>query len=155
MYKTHAEIYFDRRRPLRVMRIFGIVIVGVVFAAVFSLLFGWLVMLLWNWLMPSLFGIKTITYWQSFGITILAKILLSGVYPHSPHHSPRHLHQRYPRFHRWLQGEEGVFSGYDRFSRDEWKQYHSFWEEEGEAAFEAYLRKQDASPRKDDTMHQK
>jgi hypothetical protein len=34
-----------------------------------------LVMVLWNWLMPAIFGIKTITYFQAMGITWLAQIL--------------------------------------------------------------------------------
>lgn len=37
--------------------------------------FGLAVMLLWNWLMPALFGVVTITYWQSLGLFILCKLL--------------------------------------------------------------------------------
>ena len=39
---------------------------------------GFVVMGLWNWLMPSLFGLKLITYWQAVGLLILSKILFGG-----------------------------------------------------------------------------
>jgi hypothetical protein len=37
--------------------------------------FGFVVMLLWNWLMPNLFGLREISYWQAWGLFLLAKIL--------------------------------------------------------------------------------
>ena len=39
------------------------------------------VMLLWNWLMPILFGVKTISYWQALGILGLSKLLFGGLGP--------------------------------------------------------------------------
>jgi hypothetical protein len=35
---------------------------------------------LWNWLMPGLFGLKLIGYWQAIGLLILSKILFSGLH---------------------------------------------------------------------------
>jgi len=40
--------------------------------------FGFVVMGLWNWLMPALFGLKLIGYWQALGLIILSKILFGG-----------------------------------------------------------------------------
>ena len=37
-----------------------------------------LVMLLWNWLVPAIFGVPGITFFQAAGILILAKILFGG-----------------------------------------------------------------------------
>ena len=37
-----------------------------------------IVMWLWNWLLPEILGVKTITYWQGMGILILSKILFGG-----------------------------------------------------------------------------
>lgn len=42
-------------------------------------LFGWIVMLLWNWLMPDIFGLKQVTYWQAWGIMLLSSILFKGM----------------------------------------------------------------------------
>ena len=48
-------------------------IVGILMLAV--ILFGYPTMLLWNWLMPSLFGLPYITFWKACGINLLASIL--------------------------------------------------------------------------------
>jgi hypothetical protein len=40
---------------------------------------GWLVMLLWNWLMPNLFmGAQQVGYCQALGILLLSKILFGN-----------------------------------------------------------------------------
>ena len=51
---------------------FGILIIAGVFLA------GYVVMGLWNWLMPLMFGLKLITYCEALGILVLAKILFGG-----------------------------------------------------------------------------
>lgn len=45
----------------------------------FGWLFGEIVMHLWNWLMPAIFGLKSITFWQAIGLLILARILVGGL----------------------------------------------------------------------------
>lgn len=47
-------------------------------APLFILLVGWVVMSLWNWLMPVIFGLTVISFWQALGLLILSKILLGG-----------------------------------------------------------------------------
>ena len=39
---------------------------------------GELVLLLWNWLVPSLFGWRPITFWQAIGLLALCRILFGG-----------------------------------------------------------------------------
>ena len=41
----------------------------------FIVLGGTAVMLLWNWLLPMLFGWKLITFWQAVGLLALCRIL--------------------------------------------------------------------------------
>lgn len=48
-------------------------IIGVLILAV--ILFGYPTMLLWNWLMPTIFELPYITFWQACGINLLASIL--------------------------------------------------------------------------------
>jgi len=43
-------------------------------AAVFSVV----MMSLWNWLVPEVFGGRTITFWQALGLLVLSKILFGG-----------------------------------------------------------------------------
>ena len=35
------------------------------------------VYLLWNWVVPTIFGLSEITIWQSFGITLLSRFLFA------------------------------------------------------------------------------
>ncbi|MDR1877278.1 MAG: hypothetical protein LBQ84_06605 [Flavobacteriaceae bacterium] len=39
---------------------------------------GITVMLLWNWLMPAIFGLVAINFWQALGLFALARILFGG-----------------------------------------------------------------------------
>ncbi|HYL67883.1 MAG TPA: hypothetical protein VEX69_01855 [Candidatus Limnocylindria bacterium] len=54
----------------------GFKIAFFVVLAVLALTF--VVMSLWNWLMPGLFGLRVITFWQALGLLVLSKILLGG-----------------------------------------------------------------------------
>jgi hypothetical protein len=58
------------------------VLLGILFAVggiALLALFGWFVMLLWNWLMPDIFGLKQLNYWQAWGLLILCSILFKGI----------------------------------------------------------------------------
>jgi hypothetical protein len=43
------------------------------------ILFTFVVMWLWNWLVPALFKGPVVTYWQTLGLLVLSKILFSGI----------------------------------------------------------------------------
>jgi hypothetical protein len=51
--------------------------IGIV-AIMAVVVFGFIVMSLWNWLGPAVFGAHTITFGQALGILILSKILFGG-----------------------------------------------------------------------------
>jgi hypothetical protein len=44
----------------------------------FTWLFGELVMHLWNWLLPPLFGWRLITFWQALGLLLLSRIFFGS-----------------------------------------------------------------------------
>ena len=46
--------------------------------AVFIAIGGEVVMLLWNWLLPALFGLRQITFWEALGVLALCRILFGG-----------------------------------------------------------------------------
>jgi hypothetical protein len=48
-------------------------------------LLGGLVMLLWNWLVPPIFGWSAIGFWQALGLFLLARILVGGMHGHGDH----------------------------------------------------------------------
>ena len=60
-----------RNRAVKVLKV-------AVFAALFVAVFGFVVMRLWNWLTPALFGWPPIGFWQAIGILVLSKILFGG-----------------------------------------------------------------------------
>lgn len=86
----------------------GMIVGGLALAAAIALLFGLFVMWLWNWLMPELFGFKALTYWQAWGLVVLAHILFKGGTGHEGHRPPwrRKLHERFER-----PSDEGAPSG--------------------------------------------
>lgn len=49
--------------------------------AVFIALGAEIVKLLWNWLLPPLFGWRTIGFWQALGLLVLCRILFGGLAP--------------------------------------------------------------------------
>lgn len=54
---------------------FGHVVLALAAIAGFSAV----VMLLWNWLMPAVFGFTAISFWKAFGLLVLARILFGGM----------------------------------------------------------------------------
>ena len=48
-------------------------VIGMIAIAI--VLLGYPLMLLWNWLMPIIFGLPEFTFWQAIGLNILSTIL--------------------------------------------------------------------------------
>jgi len=42
------------------------------------ILFGGPLMMLWNWLMPTIFGLPYITFWQACGLQLMAALLFKS-----------------------------------------------------------------------------
>lgn len=55
----------------------GFVLLALVVAG-FGLLFSLPVMLLWDWLMPTIFGLKEITWLQAWGVLVLSGFLFKS-----------------------------------------------------------------------------
>lgn len=64
-----------RPRWQRVMIVAPMALAGM---ALFVFIGGELVLRLWNWLTPALFGWKPITFWQAIGLLVLCRILFGG-----------------------------------------------------------------------------
>jgi hypothetical protein len=58
---------------------FFIVPAAIVGMVLFAFIGGELVMQLWNWLLPPLFGWRQLTFWQAFGILALCRILFGRI----------------------------------------------------------------------------
>ncbi len=54
------------------------VLMIIVFAAAAITAFSFIVMGLWNAILPVVLGVKAISFWQALGILVLSKILFGG-----------------------------------------------------------------------------
>ena len=68
----------------------------IVFAALAIGVVGLVVMSLWNWLAPALFGGHAIGFWQALGLFALARLLVGGL-----HGRGGHRHWRHRMAERW------------------------------------------------------
>ena len=63
----------------------------------FAWIFGEVVMHLWNWLMPVLFKLPLIGFWQALGLLVLSRILFGGF----NNHGNQRGNSRRPSAERW------------------------------------------------------
>jgi hypothetical protein len=83
----------------------------------FTAIGGLVVRELWNWLLPSIFGWRQITFWQAVGLLALCRILFGGVGRHGSYssHSRRRVIERWEamtpeereRFRQGMRGRWG------------------------------------------------
>ncbi|HET6558590.1 MAG TPA: hypothetical protein VFG54_14825 [Prolixibacteraceae bacterium] len=63
--------------------------------------FGFITMYLWNWLMPAIFNLPAITFWQTVGLLILSRLLLGGMGGHgkgrNSHRCHREMHEKWEK----------------------------------------------------------
>jgi hypothetical protein len=100
----------ERRKGFWIKR--AIFIPIAIVAGVF--IFGSVVMLLWNALLPAVFGFKVITFWQALGLLVLSKILFGGFRGGHGHH----------RFHGHMQSPGSRFM---HLSPEEREKMRSEW----------------------------
>ena len=107
--------------------IVGWVILGALGIGALAILFGFVIMWLWNWLMPEIFGLTTLTYWQAVGLFILSKILIgTGGGGGKGHKSKKHGQHKC--------NKHGSKKGYSK-----WEHYDNYWKEEGDKSYTAYV----------------
>lgn len=114
-------------------------VLGIAGAFLLGLLFGNLIMWLWNWLMPSLFGLRTIGFWEGLGLFLLAKILFGfgGSSSSSDGDKKCQKHGK-PHHHHHGEGEKRDWK--------DWEYYDDWWEEDGKTAFHAYAERMKKEP---------
>ena len=62
-------------RFIKMMFIIPLAILGML---LFAFIGGEIVLQLWNWLMPPLFGWHALTFWQALGLLALCRVLFGG-----------------------------------------------------------------------------
>jgi uncharacterized membrane protein len=71
----------------------------------FSFIGGEVVRLLWNWLMPPLFGWREITFWQALGLLVLCRILFGG---HGHYRTSSRTSEQRERFRQAIRRRWGI-----------------------------------------------
>lgn len=93
------------------------ILTGLSIAALIAVLFGIVAQWLWNALMPGLFHLPTLTWLQTVGLLLLARLFVG--------HPGGHHHPRGP----W---KRGGFPWHDR------RQFMTWFDAEGKDAFESW-----------------
>jgi hypothetical protein len=113
----------------------GWIFLGIIGFTAFAFLFGAAVMWLWNGLMPTIFHLGVITYWQAVGLAVLGRLLFGSF-----HHGPR-SHGKHG-FGPWKnKGQMHGNTCRDYGHGSKWGYYDQYWNEEGEQAFHDYLKR--------------
>jgi hypothetical protein len=107
-------------------RIAVMAILGVCGAVLLGFLFGLFVKLLWNWLMPDLFNLKEITYWQAVGIVVLAHLIFGSFGTGKGSDSSDKKKSKCEE----KQDSKG--------ETKHWQYYDEWWKQQGKQSFENY-----------------
>ncbi len=135
-YKENIERQMEQKVKYYVTKVVK-VIFFIILGMGIALLVGYIVMRLWNWLMPELFGLQEVGYWQAVGLLILAKIFFGFGGGDGPGGSSKSK-----------KTNSSKKCGSMRRDFSDWKHYDQFWKEEGEQAYKEYLEK--IEPKKED-----
>lgn len=89
------------------------IVAGIVGGAGLAALFGFVLMWLWNGLMPAIFGLPRIGYWQGWGLLILSSMLFKGATPHGGGNREERKRKRMlrERMNECCASEEGTTDG--------------------------------------------
>lgn len=102
---------------------------GLVFGAFFFFGLGWVVMSVWNAVIPAISSLPALTFWQAVGIFVLCRLLVG----------------------RFGGGGRRRHHGHGQSHSHRLDDYEGWWNAEGEAVFRDYLRRRKASG--DDVFH--
>lgn len=140
-----------KRGIKKVLMVIGFVILGIALC----ILFGFVLMWLWNWLMPMIFGLTELTYWQAVGVFILAKLIFGGIGGGGSDDSG-HNKSKSKRPGKFIKDEiksefskefdkefdkewEKEFKSHEASNEDYDELYEKWWEEKGESSFKDYM----------------
>lgn len=89
-------------------------------------LFSWITMLLWNALLPGIFHIAAINFWQAAGLLLLARLFFGGFHPKWNHDWPGHKmdHELRSKIRKMSPEERKEFFRKMHHSRGSWYREH-------------------------------
>lgn len=125
------------------VKIICYVLLGIVAVIAFGFVFGFLIKLLWNWLMPELFGLKNISYWQGIGIFVLARLIFGSFGGNNSNSKCENGKKK--QKHSCDENED------TKEKYNSTRNYDKWWETEGKKAFDDYVEKKYNSEEKNET----
>lgn len=104
----------------KLRKLWGIPLFILIFAALV-----WATMLLWNALLPAIFGVTIINYWQALGLLVLGRLLFGGFGKGGGwHHFRRHHHGRHGCCRRGGDDRRFEGRGHDHhFDKDDMREF--------------------------------
>ncbi len=117
--------------PVKALKIAGFVVLGIVAVAVLAIVFGLIVKWLWNALMPDIFGLPVIGYWQAVGLVVLGHIFFGA--GHEATHSTGSRRKK-----KKVKEENSYRLEMER-------DYADFWREEGRDAFKSWMHRENGT----------
>ena len=121
--------------PARAIKIVGFVLLGLIGGTALAIVFGFFVKFLWNALLPDIFGLPEIGYWQAVGLAVLAHIFF-GAHSGTPHYERS---RKKKKVVPTAETEKGSFP------REIEQDYAEFWREEGRNAFKSWMRRENGA----------
>ena len=153
----HREVHGSP--AAKVFKVAGFILLGLIGVTALAIIFGLIVMWLWNALMPDIFNLPQIGYWQAVGLVVLAHIFFG-------HDHKSNIHRKTGRKNRKNKGNIHIEAGgasvdveKDFDSRAEGttdkqgREYHydsfrEFWNGYGRDAFDKWLNRKDSTSTK-------
>lgn len=131
---VNKKLDIKGKSPFKILKFigFGIIILILLIA------FGGVIKILWNALMPEIFGLKEISYFQGVGLLLLSRILIGGF------GSDKSSNDNRQGLKNYKVGPVSVKVGppvEEEKTNSEDDSYEEWWAEEGESSFEAYNEK--------------
>lgn len=80
----HCRPDSDHSRGARILHFGGHVLLGIVVIIAVSVVVGWLVMTCWNAVIPAVFGLPALDFWQAVALLVLARLLTGRLHHHRP-----------------------------------------------------------------------
>ena len=112
-------------KPLRWTRLF---VLFILIAPVAILIFGGIVMLLWNNALVPVLHIDKVTFWQGLGILVLSKILFSSFGGRRGYHGPSWKQRISQKWNSMTPEEKEKFK--DKWKDHWWKPGYKPWDSE-------------------------
>ena len=125
------------RGPVKALKVVGLVLLGIIGLTLLAIVFGIFVKWLWNALMPEIFDLPEISYWQAVGLAVLAHILFGA-------HGGPHRYERSRRRNIKKDAPAGETET-SPFHREMEQDYAEFWREEGRESFKSWMRRENGN----------